>query len=93
MSAATTRAVGGGGGLVQGSGTELTYTGQSIFFGGPLVGPSGGGGGGLQRETTSTATIAGNTSSYYQQGRSQRGGQLPVFVPSDTSQQRLHRDI
>ncbi|CAH1435264.1 unnamed protein product [Lactuca virosa] len=93
VSAATTRAVGGGGGLVQGSGTELTYTGQSIFFGGPLVGPSGGGGGGLQRETTSTASIAGNTSSYYQQGRSQRGGQLPVFVPSDTSQQRLHRDI
>ncbi|KAL7154505.1 hypothetical protein ABFS83_03G006100 [Erythranthe nasuta] len=69
------------------SGTELTYTGQSIFFGGPLVNEGGtgasgrsisGGGGGPQR---------GSSSSYYQQGRSQRGGQLPVFVPSDSQQQ------
>ncbi|GER29342.1 S-acyltransferase [Striga asiatica] len=52
-------------------GTELTYTGQSIFFGGPLVR-------GEQR---------GASSSYYQQGRSQRGGQLPVYVPSESHQQ------
>lgn len=91
VSAATVKA-GGGGSTSQGSGTELTYTGQSIFFGGPLVGPSGGVGG-PQRETTTNAAITTNTSSYYQQGRSQRGGQLPVFVPSDSSQQRLHRDI
>ncbi|KAC9923455.1 hypothetical protein E3N88_45073 [Mikania micrantha] len=44
---------------------------QSIFFGGPLVG-------GGQRGPT--------TVSYYQQGRSQRGGQLPVFVPSEQNQ-------
>nr|XP_043631233.1 protein S-acyltransferase 21-like [Erigeron canadensis] len=96
VSAATVKTVGGGSTSQGGSGTELTYTGQSIFFGGPLVGPSGGGG--THRETTTTTTtnaaITTNTSSYYQQGRSQRGGQLPVFVPSDSSQQqRLHRDI
>ncbi|KAI3745597.1 hypothetical protein L6452_07998 [Arctium lappa] len=89
VSAATAKTVGGGGGSSsQASGTELTYTGQSIFFGGPLVGPSGGGGG--QRETASNTAVTTTTSSYYQQGRSQRGGQLPVFVPSE---QRLHRDI
>ncbi|GJT48200.1 protein S-acyltransferase 21, partial [Tanacetum coccineum] len=91
VSAATAKTIGGGGTTSQGSGTELTYTGQSIFFGGPLVGPSTSGG--PQRETTTNAAITTNTSSYYQQGRSQRGGQLPVFVPSDSSQQRLHRDI
>ncbi|KAI3724708.1 hypothetical protein L2E82_36494 [Cichorium intybus] len=91
VSAVTVKTLGGGSSS-QASGTELTYTGQSIFFGGPLVGP---GGGGQQRETSSAAAaISGNTASYYQQGRSQRGGQLPVFVPSDSSsQQRLHRDI
>lgn len=64
---ASTRSVGGG----SSSGADLTYTGQSIFFGGPIVG-------GGQRGSTSV--------SYYQQGRSQRGGQLPVFVPSDQNQ-------
>ncbi|KAK1431288.1 hypothetical protein QVD17_07744 [Tagetes erecta] len=64
---ASTRSVGGG----SSSGTDLTYTGQSIFFGGPIVG-------GGQRGSTGV--------SYYQQGRSQRGGQLPVFVPSDQNQ-------
>lgn len=88
VSAATVKTVGSGS-ASQGSGTELTYTGQSIFFGGPLVGPSVGSG--PLRETSTNATISTNTtSSYYQQGRSQRGGQLPVFVPRD---QRLHRDI
>ncbi|XP_024973987.1 protein S-acyltransferase 21 [Cynara cardunculus var. scolymus] len=89
VSAATAKTVGGGGSSSQASGTELTYTGQSIFFGGPPVGPSGGGG---QRENgnNTMTTVTTTTSSYYQQGRSQRGGQLPVFVPSE---QRLHRDI
>lgn len=87
---AATRSVGSSS---QVSGTELTYTGQSIFFGGPLVNEQlnrggrnvGSGAGGTER---------GSTSSYYQQGRSQRGGQLPVFVPSDSQQNqfpsRLH---
>ncbi|XP_076947900.1 protein S-acyltransferase 21-like [Bidens hawaiensis] len=70
VSASTARSVGGGSSS-QASGTELTYTGQSIFFGGPLVG-------GGQRGSTAV--------SYYQQGRSQRGGQLPVFVPSEQNQ-------
>ncbi|XP_071703915.1 protein S-acyltransferase 21-like [Rutidosis leptorrhynchoides] len=91
VSAATAKNVGGGSSL-QGSGAELTYTGQSIFFGGPLVGPSSSSGG-PHRELTTNTTVSTNTSSYYQQGRSHRGGQLPVFVPSDSSQQRLHRDI
>ncbi|KAI4366261.1 hypothetical protein MLD38_022156 [Melastoma candidum] len=59
-------------------GTELMYTGQSIFFGGPLV----------NNEQSTGSTSAGASQgrgpgSYYQQGRSQRGGQLPVFLPSD----------
>lgn len=74
------------------SGTELLFTGQSIFFGGPLV-----------SEQSSAGTINGNNSfgaergstlNRYQQGRPQRGGQLPVFVPSDSQQNhfssRLH---
>ncbi|KAI3757348.1 hypothetical protein L6452_04884 [Arctium lappa] len=78
VSGSTTRSMGGS--SSQASGTELTYTGQSIFFGGPLVGGgrNGGGGGDPQRGPT--------TLSYYQQGRSQRGGQLPVFVPSEQNQ-------
>ncbi|KAG8377241.1 hypothetical protein BUALT_Bualt08G0007800 [Buddleja alternifolia] len=70
------------------SATELTYTGQSIFFGGPLVNED------LNRgvmRSGSSISVGGpqrsTTSSYYQQGRSQRGGQLPVFVPSDSQQQ------
>ncbi|CAK9180322.1 unnamed protein product [Ilex paraguariensis] len=67
------------------SGTELTYTGQSIFFGGPLVSEES------SRGTRIGSSLPagpdrGSTSSYYQQGRSQRGGQLPVFVPSDSQQ-------
>ncbi|KAL6549172.1 hypothetical protein OROHE_009017 [Orobanche hederae] len=74
VSSAATRSVGSSS---QATATELTYTGQSIFFGGPLVNEH------LNRGMRST----GSTSSYYQQGRSQRGGQLPVFVPSDSHQQ------
>lgn len=70
--------------------TELSYTGQSIFFGGPLLdenltrarstGGSGAGGG-----------AAGETErgGYFQQGRTQRGSQLPVFVPSDSQSGQL----
>ncbi|XP_021746936.1 protein S-acyltransferase 21-like [Chenopodium quinoa] len=69
---------------------ELSYTGQSIFFGGPLVnenltrgarstGGSGAAGGAGERER------GGN----FRQGRSQRGAQLPVFVPSDSQSGQL----
>lgn len=70
--------------------TELSYTGQSIFFGGPVVnenlmrgarstGGSGAGGAG-ERE---------RGGGLFQQGRSQRGAQLPVFVPSDSQSGQL----
>uniref|UniRef100_A0A5B7B7T1 S-acyltransferase n=1 Tax=Davidia involucrata TaxID=16924 RepID=A0A5B7B7T1_DAVIN len=70
------------------SGTELLYTGQSIFFGGPLVNEQ------LNRGTRNGSSLPaglgrGSTSSYYQQGRAQRGGQLPVFVPSDSQQNQF----
>lgn len=72
----------------RGFGSELFYTGQSIFFGGPVVNEQ------LSRGTRSSSSVAtdldrGSTSSYYQQGRSQRGGQLPVFVPSDSRQNQF----
>lgn len=66
----------------RGVGPELSYTGQSIFFGGPVVNEQ------LTRGTNRNSVAGGldrgSASSYYQQGRSQRGGQLPVFVPSDS---------
>ncbi|KAJ4825258.1 hypothetical protein Tsubulata_038542 [Turnera subulata] len=68
-------------------GTELLYTEQSIFFGGPLVNEQLSRGG--VRSGTSLAAAGldrGSAASHYQQGRSQRGGQLPVFVPSDSQQ-------
>ena len=74
----------GAGSSSQVRGTELLYTDQSIFFGGPLVNEQ------LSRgRTGSSLTLSqdrGSTSSHYQQGRSQRGDQLPVFVPSDSHQ-------
>jgi palmitoyltransferase len=77
----------GAGSSSQVRGTELLYTDQSIFFGGPLVNEQ------LSRgRTGSSLTLSqdrGSTSSHFQQDRSQRGGQLPVFVPSD-SQQNLY---
>ncbi|XP_052203736.1 protein S-acyltransferase 21 [Diospyros lotus] len=81
---AATRSVGSS----QVSGTELLYTGQSIFFGGPLVNEQ------LSASTRNSGSLAaapqrGPTSSYFQQGRSQRGGQLPVFVPSDSQQNQF----
>lgn len=70
------------------SGTELTYTGQSIFFGGPIVSEP------LNRGTRSgsllpLASQRNSTLSYQQQSRSQRGGQLPVFVPSESQQNQF----
>lgn len=67
-------------------GPELTYTGQSIFYAGPLGNEQ------LNRGTRniissgSANSDRGPTSSYYQQGRTQRGGQLPVFTPRDSQQ-------
>ncbi|KAF5955983.1 hypothetical protein HYC85_008839 [Camellia sinensis] len=84
---AATRSVGSS----QVSRTELMYTGQSIFFGGPVVNEQS------NREPISGSSLpaaapergVGPTSSYFQQGRSQRGGQLPVFVPSDSQQNQF----
>ncbi|XP_047325864.1 protein S-acyltransferase 21-like [Impatiens glandulifera] len=75
-----------------GSGTELLYSGQSIFFGGPLVNEQSNGSRGrsVSGNSVSGAAVGRGPSSsssyYYQQGRLQRGGQLPVFVPSDSFQ-------
>ncbi|KAE9456784.1 hypothetical protein C3L33_11274, partial [Rhododendron williamsianum] len=85
VSAATRSTVGGSS---QVSGSELLYTGQSIFYGGPLLNESNRG----LRSGSSISAAApqrGPASSYYQQGRSQRGGQLPVFVPSDSQQNQF----
>ncbi|KAJ6921076.1 hypothetical protein NC651_014603 [Populus alba x Populus x berolinensis] len=75
----------GAGSSSQVRGTELLYKDQSIFFGGPLVNEL------LSRGTRTGTSLApsqdrGSTSSHYQQGRSQRGDQLHVFVPSDSQQ-------
>ncbi|KAL2506015.1 Protein S-acyltransferase 21 [Abeliophyllum distichum] len=72
----------------QATAAELTYTGQSIFFGGPLMNEqvSRGARGGT---SLPIGPQRSSTSSYYQQGRSQRGGQLPVFVPSDSQQNQF----
>lgn len=70
------------------SGAELLYSGQSIFFGGPVLNePSARG-----ARNIGTLAFEHDRSSSYQQGRSQRGGQLPVFVPSDSEQTSFLRD-
>ncbi|XP_059461030.1 protein S-acyltransferase 21 isoform X2 [Corylus avellana] len=70
-------------------GSELLYTGQSIFFGGPVVNEQQPRGSRNGSSSGSASLDRGSTSSYYQQGRSQRGGQLPVFVPSDSRQNQF----
>lgn len=75
-------------GTSQVPGAELLYAGQSIFYGGPVVNEQ------LMRGTRSgswqaTSVDRGSTSSHYQQGRSQRGHQLPVFVPSESQQKQF----
>ncbi|CAM8919113.1 unnamed protein product [Rhodiola kirilowii] len=70
----------------QPTGRELPYTGQSIFSGGPHAteqsprlsrgtGPAG-----------LSGTDRGPTVNQYQYSRSHRGGQLPVFTPTDSNQ-------
>ncbi|XP_031270182.1 protein S-acyltransferase 21 [Pistacia vera] len=75
-----------GGGSSQVPGAELLYTGQSIFFGGPLMNeqPTRG----TRSSLMGSSLDRGLTSSIYQ-GRSQRGGQLPVFVPSESHQKQF----
>lgn len=73
---------GSAGSAAQAPRTELTYSGQSIFFGGPLMNEQAERG--VRNPGFRSASLErASTSNYYQQGRSQRGGQLPVFVPSD----------
>lgn len=70
---------------------ELSYTGQSIFYGGPLVNEQDSRGVRTASSTPSAMERGGNLS-LYQQGRSHRGGQLPVFVPSDYQENQFpHR--
>ncbi|KAJ4702316.1 S-acyltransferase [Melia azedarach] len=69
-------------------GAELLYTGQSIFFGGPLVNDQQNRGT-RTGSSTSASLDQGSTSSNYQHSRSQRGGQLPVFVPSDSQHRQF----
>jgi hypothetical protein len=71
----------------RGFGTELLYTGQSIFFGGPVVNehPTNG----IRNGSSVAAGLERGGMSSNQQGRSQRGGQLPVFVPSDSQQSQF----
>ncbi|KAH9624923.1 hypothetical protein KSS87_004199 [Heliosperma pusillum] len=69
--------------------TELMYTGQSIFFGGPLVNDNSTG----SARSRGGSGIGGSgdreSGRYFQQGRAQRGAQLPVFVPSDSQEAQL----
>lgn len=67
-------------------GAELLYTGQSIFFGGPVVNEQPVRG---TRNSSSSLTSVLDRGSTYQQGRAQSGGQLPVFTPSDHQQNRF----
>lgn len=73
-------------GTSQVPGAELLYTGQSIFFGGPIVNEQQ-----PIRGTRSSSSVAVglDRGSTYQWGRSQSGGQLPVFVPSDYQQNQF----
>ncbi|GLT36734.1 hypothetical protein SLA2020_458330 [Shorea laevis] len=66
-------------------GTELLYTGQSIFFGGPVMNEQHYRG--KQSSNLAAAGLnRGSAVSHFRQGRAQRGGQLPVFAPSDPHQ-------
>lgn len=78
-----------GHGSSQASGTELLYTGRNIFFGSPVVN---------EQPTTGTrnssSVVAGisdrdSMSRDFQQGRSHRGAQLPVFVPGYSQQNKF----
>ncbi|XP_043710964.1 protein S-acyltransferase 21-like [Telopea speciosissima] len=62
---------------------ELLNTGQSIFFGGPLVNEWATRGSRNGSSLGQTSLERSSTSSH-RQSRPERGGQLPVFVPSDS---------
>lgn len=67
-------------------GTELLYTGRSIFYGSPVVNeePSGG--------TRNSRLVGGNVDTYgdFQQSRSHRVRDgLPVFVPASSQQSKF----
>lgn len=70
------------------SGTELLYTGRSIFFGSPVVNEQPNTG---TRVSSSVTGIPDRDSTLrdFQQGRSHRGGQLPVFVPGYSQQNKF----
>ncbi|XP_075667032.1 protein S-acyltransferase 21 [Castanea sativa] len=71
----------------RGLGTELLYTGPSIFFGGPVVNELATSG--TRNSSSAGAGLNRGSATSYQQGRSQRGGQLPVFVPSNSQQNQF----
>ena len=78
----------GGHGSSQVSGTELLYSGRSIFFGSPVVNEQATTG---TRSSSSVAGIQDRDSALrdFQQARSHRGGQLPVFVPGYSQQNKF----
>lgn len=77
-----------GQGSSQISGTELSYTGRSIFFGSPVVNEQSN-----ARTINNSSSVAGLPDRDFtrdiQPGRSQRGSQLPVFVPGYSQQNKF----
>ncbi|XP_077246931.1 putative protein S-acyltransferase 19 isoform X2 [Tasmannia lanceolata] len=68
-------------------GSELLYTGQSIFFGGPLVNEGLARGARNGVSSSSRSVLEGASTSNHQQGGLESRGrfsQLPVFVPRDS---------
>ncbi|KAK7310665.1 hypothetical protein RJT34_08301 [Clitoria ternatea] len=77
-----------GPGSSQVSGTELLYTGRSIFFGSPVVNEQPTTGTRINSSVTGITDRDSTLRDSQQGGRSlHRGGQLPVFVPGGYSQQ------
>ncbi|CAK8569202.1 unnamed protein product [Lathyrus sativus] len=70
-------------------GTELTYTGRSIFFGSPALSEQQSNAGARNNSSVAGVLDRDNTARDFQQGRSQRGAQLPVFVPSYSQQNKF----
>ncbi|GAU30155.1 hypothetical protein TSUD_311060 [Trifolium subterraneum] len=69
-------------------GTELMYTGRSIFFGSPVVNEQS------NARTGNSSSVAAvsdrdNTTRDFQTGRLRRGAQLPVFVPGYSQQNKF----
>ncbi|GAB2215892.1 hypothetical protein Droror1_Dr00023653 [Drosera rotundifolia] len=76
----------GVGSTLHAPGTELSYTGQSIFFGGTLVTDNWSRGVKSGGSQSNAGQDRGPATSYFHQGRSQRHAQLPVFMPSNSQQ-------